>query len=138
MMPRMQEEVTQNVGLVGYLHNLVCEHPDFETLYEPTLCYGFRYMPNVLAERQAEPEVQELLDRLNEEIVTTAQRGGITVSMTHVGGRIAIRIPICSQRMLKEDVDATFEAIARCGRLLTKKELSVRCELTRDMESKLC
>ena len=106
--------------LTRRLHHLVGEHPDFEVLHEPTLyIYCFRYVPNGLAERQEAPEVQALLDRLNQEIVEAVQRSGLALVMTtRIRGRVAIRMSICSHRTLDEDVDATFEAIARWGRLL--------------------
>ena len=125
-MPRMLEDVTQNVGLVGYLHNLVCEHPDF------------RYMPNCLAERHRERDVQHLLDQLNREIVENVQREGLALVNTQVGGRIAIRISICSDITWREEVEATFEAIARLGHLLTKKQLATTYELKQEMESMQC
>ncbi len=122
-MPHMEEEVTQHVGLVGHLHNLVSEHPDFEVLCEPTAdFYCFRYLPNSLPTDQ--PEVQQLLDRLNGDIVESVQREGSTlINKTNVGSRVAIHISIRSCRTVKEDIDVTFEAIARCGRLLTKNQL---------------
>ena len=122
-MPRMVEEVTQHAGLAGYLHNLVSEHPDFEVLCEPTAdFYCFRYLPNGLP--TDEPDVQQLLDRLNGEIVQSVQREGSgLVTRAQIGGLVAMRISICSCRTLKEDIDATFEAIARCGRLLSRNQL---------------
>jgi glutamate/tyrosine decarboxylase-like PLP-dependent enzyme len=130
-MPRMRAD-----ALIVQLDNLVCEHPDFEALHEPTLNgYCFRCVPNGLVERREEPEVEALLDLLNEEIVQAVQRNGITaVATIRVQGRTAIRVPFYSGRTLV-DVDATFEAIARWGRLLNKK-LSVRYEP--DMETKQC
>jgi glutamate/tyrosine decarboxylase-like PLP-dependent enzyme len=137
-MPRMEEDFSKNVGLVGHLHNLVREHPDFEVLGEPTLyLYRFRYVPNVMAERQDEPEVQKLLDRLNQEIVENVQRLGLTLVNTRVRGRMAIQMSICSRRTLAAEVDAVFETVAQWGRLLHKK-LSVRHETTSDMEAQLC
>ena len=131
-MPRMRED-----GLIVQLDSLVCEHPDFEALHEPTLNgYCFRCVPNGLVERKKEPEVEALLDVLNEEIVQAVQRNGFNaVVTTRVQGRAAIRVSFSSGRTLVEEVDATFEAIARWGRLLNKK-LSVRYEP--DMEAKLC
>ena len=131
-MPRMRKD-----GLIVQLDNLIREHPDFEALHEPTLNgYCFRCVPNGLVERQEEPEVEALLDVLNEEIVQAAQRNGFTeVATTRVQGRAAIRVSFSPGRTLVEEVDATFEAIARWGRLLNKK-LSVRYEP--DMEAKLC
>ena len=131
-MPRMRED-----ALVVQLDNLVCEHPDFEALHDATPnAYCFRCVPNGLVERQDEPQVEALLDVLNEEIVQAVQRNGFTaVVTTRVEGRAAIRVSFYSGRTLADEVEATFEAIARWGRLLNKK-LSVRYEP--DMETKLC
>lgn len=134
-MPRMRKD-----GLVVQLDDLVREHPDFEPLHEPTLNgYCFRCVPNGLVERQEEPKVQALLDLLNEEIVQAVQRNGFAaVVPIRVQGRAAIRVSFCSGRTLVEEVDATFEAIARWGRLLNKT-LTVRNETTTSgMEAKLC
>lgn len=118
----------QDDGLVVQLHELVREHPDFEVLGAPTpYVYRFRYVPNGMAERQHEPEVQILLDRLNEEIVENVQRHGLTLVNTRVLGRVAIQMSVCSRRTLADEVDAMFEIIARWGRLLNKK-LTVRYE----------
>ena len=131
-MPRMSKDDS-----IVQLDNLVREHPDFEPLHESTpKGYSFRCVPNDLVERQEEPEVQALLDLLNEEIVRAVQRHGLAaVARIRVEGRAAIRVTFCSSRTLAKEVDATFEAIARWGRLLNKK-LSVRYEP--DMEAKLC
>jgi glutamate/tyrosine decarboxylase-like PLP-dependent enzyme len=126
-MPHMKEEVTQHGGLAGYLHNLVREHPEFEVLCEPTIDhYCFRYLPNGL--RADQRVVQQFLDYLNEEIVESVRREGFElIARTHFGGCVAIRISICAETTVREEIDATFEAIARWGRLVTKKQLSVSC-----------
>jgi glutamate/tyrosine decarboxylase-like PLP-dependent enzyme len=118
----MEEEV----GLVGYLHNLVREHPDFEVLCEPTAeLYCFRYVPNDLFEDKDEYEVRQLLDRLNAEIVDAAEREGpALVTKMYVDGRVAVCIWLAADRIARADVDATFEAVARWGRLCNKKHLS--------------
>lgn len=122
-MPHMEEQV----GLVGYLHNLVREHPDFEVLCEPTVDpYCFRYVPNDLSERKDQREVRQLLDHLNEEIVEATQLGSrALVTKMYVDGHIAIGVWTFAHDTLKEDVDTTFEAIARYGRLCKKKHLVV-------------
>jgi aromatic-L-amino-acid decarboxylase len=135
----LRELFSKNLGLTRHLHNLVREHPDFEVIHEPTLyLYCFRYVPNALAERQGEPEVQTLLDRLNQEIVEAIQRSGLALVMTtRIRGRVAIRMSICSHRTLEEDVDATFEAIARWGRLLSRTGY-VHNEKSAEMEAMSC
>jgi hypothetical protein len=53
------------------------------------------------------------------EIVESLQRkGSALVNKTQVGSRVAIRVSIRSHMTAREDIDATFEEIARCGRLL--------------------
>ena len=136
-MPRMQSDLSQNVGLAGYLQNLVGEHPDFEVLCKPTehLCC-FRYMPNGLQDDQH--EVEQFLDRINREIVESVRREGFElITTTQVGDRFAIRISI-SERITIEDIEAMFEAIARWGRLRTRKQLSSANKLTRNMELMQC
>jgi aromatic-L-amino-acid/L-tryptophan decarboxylase len=116
----LRELFGKNIGLARLLHNLVGEHPDFEVLHEPVLyLYCFRYVPNGLAERRDEPEIQAQLDRLNQEIVDEIQRSGLAMIMTtRIRGRVAIRMSICSQRTMEEDIETTFDAIAHWGRRL--------------------
>jgi aromatic-L-amino-acid decarboxylase len=135
----LRELFSKNLGLTRRLHNLAREHPDFEVLHEPTLyLYCFRYVPNALAEHREEPEVQIQLDRLNQEIVDAIQRSGLALIMTtRIRGRVAIRMSICSHRTLVEDVDATFEAIARWGRLLSRNS-HVHNKKTAETEAMPC
>jgi glutamate/tyrosine decarboxylase-like PLP-dependent enzyme len=131
-MPRMKED-----ALLVQLDDLVCEHPDFEPMHEPSLNgYCFRCVPNVLMERHGKPEVEALLDVLNAEIVQAVRREGFSaVATSCVQGRLAIRLSFHSRRTSEEEVDATFEAIARWG-LQLYKNLTVRYEP--DMETKQC
>ena len=131
--------VSKNVSLLDGLHNLVREHPDFEVLHEPILYrYSFRYLPNGLAAQREERSFQTLLDRLNQGIVAAAQRQGSNlVKITHINGHIAIRMSIYSHKTVAEDIETTFEAIARWGRLLTKAHF-VRSEQSEEMETVQC
>jgi glutamate/tyrosine decarboxylase-like PLP-dependent enzyme len=117
--------VARHVSLAHRLHGLVREHPDFEVLHEPRLyVYSFRCVPEAWAERGAEPEAAARLDRLNQEIADEVQRGGLALVMTtRIHGRVALRLSICSQRTRAEDVEATFEALARAGRRLAASYL---------------
>ncbi|MFY9621938.1 MAG: hypothetical protein WAQ99_19145 [Pyrinomonadaceae bacterium] len=137
-MPCMEEDVSNNLDLVSHLHNLVREHPDFEVLCDPSFpVYCFRYLPNGLAERQ-DPQVQALLDHINEEIVTAVQREGLDlVRATRVDGRVAMRMLIESDSTLVEEVDTLFEAIARWGQKL-KTQLFIRRDTTPDTEVHQC
>ena len=130
-----EETKSEDVRMTRCLHDLVRDHPDFEVLCETALDpYHFRYVPHTLAERQEEPEIQRLLDRLNEEIVEGVQRSGLNlVTTTRVRSRVAIRIAISSNRT----IDTTFEAIARRGRLLYKSQ-PLSYQTTPDRETESC
>ena len=112
----------KNLSLARRLHSLVRDHPDFEVLLEPTkYFYCFRYVPNALAERQEEHEIQRKLDDLNQEIVAAIKHRCRGLVMTaSIRGRIAIRITIRSLETTEADVDAAFESIAQWGRLLSR------------------
>jgi aromatic-L-amino-acid/L-tryptophan decarboxylase len=118
--------LAKNIGLARRLHELVSDHPDFEVLHEPTLyIYSFRYVPYALAERDGEPGVQEAVDSLNQAIAESIQRSGLAFLMTtRIRGRAALRLSICSHRTLADDIDRTFEAIAREGRRLAPSVLA--------------
>jgi glutamate/tyrosine decarboxylase-like PLP-dependent enzyme len=112
--------ISKQVGLARHLHRLVRDHPDFEVLHEPSLyVYSFRFVPNGLAERREEPEVEAFLDRLNDDIAEEIRRSGLAFVMTtRIRGRVALRMSICSQRTQEADVNVTFEALAHAGRQL--------------------
>lgn len=118
-------EIPNDLGLARRLHELVSDHPDFEVLSEPTpSSYYFRYLPNGFVERREEPEVQDMLNNLNREIVDILRRSGFTSVMTTIARtRVAIQISILPAGTPADDIDVTFEAIARWGRLLTKTQL---------------
>ena len=117
-------EMPNDFGLARRLHELVSDHPDFEVLCQLSHIYSFRYLPNSLVERQEEPEVQEMLDNLNEEIVEIVRRSGFTSVITTIArNSVAIQILIPPAETPAGDIDVTFETIARWGRLLTKTQL---------------
>ncbi|HEV7238349.1 MAG TPA: aminotransferase class V-fold PLP-dependent enzyme [Thermoanaerobaculia bacterium] len=113
----VRELIAKNIGLARRLHALVRDHPDFEVLHEPVLSiYSFRFVPHQLG---AAEDAAEWIDRLNCDIAAEIQRSGLALLMTtRIRGRIALRMSICSQRTLEEDIDTTFDAIAAAGRRL--------------------
>ena len=122
----LREILARNIGLALRLHGLVREHPDFQVLHQPTLyIYSFRYVPHAVAERADDPAIQDALDELNQAIADAVTRSGFAFVMTtRIRGRVALRLSICSQRTLEDDVDRTFEAIAREGRRLAPDVLT--------------
>jgi aromatic-L-amino-acid/L-tryptophan decarboxylase len=118
--------LAKNIALARRLHGLVMDHPDFQILHEPTLyIYSFRYVPYALADRTEEPGIPEALDALNQAVADAIVRSGLAFVMTtRIHGRVALRLSICSHRTLEDDIDQTFEAIAREGRRLAPFALS--------------
>ena len=110
--------IEKNIGLAHRLHGLVRDHPDFEVLHEPVLSiYSFRYVPHHLGGAD-----DDAIDRLNQEIAEDIQRSGLAIVMTtRIRGRVALRMSICSQRTIEDDIDRTFEAIVLAGRRLSTK-----------------
>jgi glutamate/tyrosine decarboxylase-like PLP-dependent enzyme len=109
-----------------HLHALVREHPDFEVLHEPTpYHYSFRFVPNHLADRQHEPQVEALVDRLNHDIAEAIQKSGVAfVVTTRMRGKVALQMSISSHRTEPDDIDATFEAVASIGRTLARERIN--------------
>lgn len=108
----------QNIECARYLHQLVEESPDFETVQPPSLfIYSFRYAPRNLASDHGSDSWEEQLDRLNQEIADTIQLDGVAFLMTsRIRGQIVLRVSICSHRTTRGDVLKVFEAISRIGR----------------------
>ena len=136
-MPAEMSELFSNDARLTRLHELVNDHPDFELVPAPSAdVYCFRYVPNNLADRQDEPELQRLLDQLNQEIAEAVRRGGMHLPTTvAIGKRVALCLSI-SRRTVPENVDATFEAVARWGRLLTRTHFNH--ETSREVEALPC
>jgi glutamate/tyrosine decarboxylase-like PLP-dependent enzyme len=107
----------KNIALARHLHGLVHVHPDFEVLHDPLLyLYCFRYVPRDLRGRDGDPEAERTIDRLNRQIAEAVQRSGVAfVTTTRIRGKVALRMSICSQRTLRDDIDVTFDALAREG-----------------------
>jgi glutamate/tyrosine decarboxylase-like PLP-dependent enzyme len=125
---------SKSLALAKRLHSLVREHPDFEVLHEPTLyVYSFRFVPNLLSDREGEPEVAAFVDRLNEDIArAVAQTGFAFLMTTRIRGRVALRMSMCSHRTTEDDIDATFAGIASIGRELARRSTHVSATSTEE------
>ncbi len=113
----LRDAFAKSLGLARHLHRLASDHPDFETIHEPTLyLYCFRYRPRAFAARAEEPAMSERLDGLNQQIAEAVQKSGLALVMTScIRGRVVLRMSICSQRTTEQDIATTFEALANAG-----------------------
>jgi glutamate/tyrosine decarboxylase-like PLP-dependent enzyme len=122
----LRRMLAKNIALAHHLHDLVRTHPDFEVLHEPLLyLYCFRYVPHELRGREGEAKIARAVDQINREIAEAVQRSGVAfVTTTRIGGKVALRMSICSQRTLQDDIDVTFDALAHEGRAIAARQLA--------------
>ena len=113
--------IAKNIALAWRLHELVRDHPDCEVLHEPALSiYSFRFVPHDAGEETTADD----LDRLNQAVADEVQRSGVALVMTtKIHGSVALRLSICSQRTVEDDIDRTFEAIVEAGRRLSQPDI---------------
>jgi glutamate/tyrosine decarboxylase-like PLP-dependent enzyme len=101
--------VEQNVAQTAYLaHRVEAEH-DLELLAPAPL--------NILCLRYAPANApDDLLNRVNEEILLRLQESGVAVpSSTVLHGRFAIRVANVNHRARREDIDMMLDSIVRIG-----------------------
>ena len=107
---RIAETIGEDISLAAYLGEVVSKAEDFELLapVELSICC-FRYVPAGL---KSEAE----LDRLNERIMESVQKGGRAyLSNATVHGHFALRACITNFRTTKSDIDETVAAIREAG-----------------------
>jgi aromatic-L-amino-acid decarboxylase len=103
---RIAEAISGDIALAEYLGEVIEQADDFELLapVELSICC-FRYVPLNLDD-------QAKLDRLNERILATVQKGGQAyVSNATVNGRFALRVCITNFRTTKADIERTVEVV---------------------------
>jgi glutamate/tyrosine decarboxylase-like PLP-dependent enzyme len=108
--------------LARRLHALVAEHPDFEVLDPPGgEPYCFRYLPDAVSARRAEPPVAAWLDRLNHDIGAALERCRLPVVTTpRIDGRVVLRLAGRAVHALALEIEAVFDAIAHLGRCYSR------------------
>lgn len=106
----------QNIECATYLHELVEDSKDFESVQPPSLfIYSFRYAPRSGLDDRTDLSDDEL-DRINQQIADAIQMDGLAFLMTsRIRGRIVLRASICSHRTTKNDIRRLFTAASREG-----------------------
>ncbi|HJT29080.1 MAG TPA: pyridoxal-dependent decarboxylase [Pyrinomonadaceae bacterium] len=105
---RIAAAISEDIALAAYMGELVSKADDLELLapVELSICC-FRYVA-----RDAE------LDRLNERIMETVQKGGRAyLSNATVNGKFALRACITNFRTTKADIEETVAAVREAGEL---------------------
>ncbi|MET0397227.1 MAG: pyridoxal-dependent decarboxylase [Longimicrobiaceae bacterium] len=108
--------IEQNVRQARHLAARVEAHPELELLAPvPLNVVCFRYAPAGVAD--------EVLDRVNAEVLLRLQERGIAVpSSTVLRGRFAIRAANVNHRSRRDDFDALAEGVVALGREVLAEE----------------
>jgi glutamate/tyrosine decarboxylase-like PLP-dependent enzyme len=109
--------IADDMRLATYLHALVQQHPEFEPLTQNLSITTFRYVPARFGTVPRTPEVEEYVDRLNQELLVRVERSGKAfLSNAVVNGRFALRACIVNFRTSRQDVDALLPLVVQLGR----------------------
>jgi aromatic-L-amino-acid/L-tryptophan decarboxylase len=108
--------IGDDMRLAQHLYARVEEHPDLEALTQHLSITTFRYVPADLR-GVSSPDVEEYLQRLNQEVLTRVERSGEAfLSNAIVSGRFALRACIVNFRTTTADVEALVALVSRLGR----------------------
>jgi aromatic-L-amino-acid/L-tryptophan decarboxylase len=111
------EMIGDDMRLARHLHELICRHPDFEAITQHLSITTFRYVPEDLRAAPSNPDTEEYLRRLNEELLSRVERSGQAfLSNAVVGGKFALRACIVNFRTSLADIEALPPLLARFGR----------------------
>jgi glutamate/tyrosine decarboxylase-like PLP-dependent enzyme len=109
--------IGDDMRLARHLHALVDAHQDFEALSQHLSITTFRYVPPELHARVGTPEIEDYLQRLNQDLLTRVERSGEAfLSNALVGGRFALRACIVNFRTSLADIEALPVLLSRLGR----------------------
>jgi glutamate/tyrosine decarboxylase-like PLP-dependent enzyme len=111
---------TQMIGddmrLSQHLFGLARQHPEFEACTQHLSIATFRYVPRDLQAPRGTPATEAYLQRLNQEILSRAERSGEAfLSGAIVDGRFVLRACIVNFRTSIADVEMLLSLLARLG-----------------------
>jgi len=108
--------ISDDMALARRLYRLVQEHPRFEPLTQSLSITTFRYIPSDLQGRTGEPQIEEYLNRLNQDLLARIEKSGEAfVSNAVIGGKFALRACVVNFRTSSVDIDALPGFIAGLG-----------------------
>jgi aromatic-L-amino-acid decarboxylase len=114
--------IGENLRLARFLFEEVSRHPELEPFTCDLSLTTFRYVPERLREKAADPEAQEYLNHLNSEILTQLQkRGEVFLSNAAIRGVFLLRSCIVNFRTTREAIRAIPPLVCRIGRELDAK-----------------
>jgi aromatic-L-amino-acid/L-tryptophan decarboxylase len=111
------ESMADDMRLSRKLYQLVKNHPEFEALTQNLSITTFRYVPRDLRSRLGDPEVEESLNKLNQELLERINKSGEAfLSNAVIDGKFALRACIVNFRTSHNDIEALPDFVARLAR----------------------
>ena len=111
--------ITDDMRLSRALADAVAETRELELVTQSLSITTFRYVPDGLAGRDADPATAAYLDTLNRALLDRVQRSGeLFVSNAVVGGRYVLRACIVNFHTSLADIRAVPSIVVRLGREL--------------------
>jgi glutamate/tyrosine decarboxylase-like PLP-dependent enzyme len=112
-----REMICDDMTLARYLYDLALDHPELEAITNHLSVTTLRYVPRELQASLGSEATEDYLNRLNQQLLTTAEKSGQAfLSSAVVAGKYALRFCIVNFRASTGDMEAMPEAIANWGR----------------------
>jgi glutamate/tyrosine decarboxylase-like PLP-dependent enzyme len=111
--------IADDMRLARHLHRLVASHPEFEATSQSLSITTFRYVPADLRSQIGSAQVEQYLNRLNQELLTAMDKSGDAfLSNAVIDGRFVLRACVVNFHTSLEDIEALPVLIARMGKAL--------------------
>ncbi len=111
--------IADDMRLARHLHRLVESHPEFEATSQSLSITTFRYVPADLRSQIGSAQVEQYLNRLNQELLTAMDKSGDAfLSNAVIDGRFVLRACVVNFHTSLEDIEALPVLLARMGKAL--------------------
>jgi len=103
--------------LARHLHQLLAHHPEFEATTQSLSITTFRYVPPDLRSQLGSVEVENYLNELNQNLLTTVEKSGEAfLSNALVGGKFVLRACIVNFHTSLGDIEALPLLLSQLGK----------------------
>ncbi len=117
-----QRMISEDIRLTREMFRAVENTPELEALTCDLSIMTFRYVPVDLQEKDGDPETEEYLNSLNEELLVRLKRSGeLFISNAVINDRFVLRACIVNFRTSQSDVEALPEITVRHGQALDRE-----------------
>jgi glutamate/tyrosine decarboxylase-like PLP-dependent enzyme len=111
-----QQTIADDIALAGHAFRLFDAHPDFEAFARNLSICTFRFVPSALRAHRGSPEMEAMINRLNQTLLGEIENSGEAfLSNAVVDGKYLLRMCIVNFRTSLADIEALPGLIADLG-----------------------